>query len=253
MGSQLPHTTLGSASHYERGPSHLVQSELMAQWLMTPMVQANQHISLDSTAKLLTGLECSTTLLTTHLPQRDRVPKANTLILTMIALNCMKKVIILILIELLTAPLVILTVSFRTILLSILVCTRILFRSLTSDDFFSSSHVRLPGLKVYFDETLSEEAKKVLGYLVAKNFRYSFFLPVLTTTFAVFSKGSGNLCHLNKTFHWCAEGLVALVFVDALLWLVEKGSRLFASFSDPAERYLAFRRSERREAKNVLG
>ena len=84
-------------------------------------------------------------------------------------------------------------------------------------------------LKAYFGKTLSEEAKKVLGYLVAENFLgflcahendtldTLFFLLVLTTTFAVFSEGVGNLCHLNKTFHWCAEVLVAPMFVDALL------------------------------------
>ena len=91
----------------------------------------------------------------------------------------------------------------------------------------------LQSQKAYFGETLSEEAKKVLGYLVAKNILsflceheddffdtfFFFFPPPLNVDnhICCFTEGVVNLCHLNKTFHCGAEGLVALVFVDALL------------------------------------
>ena len=82
--------------------------------------------------------------------------------------------------------------------------------------------------KAYFGETLSEEAKKVLGYLVAKNIlnclcaheneTFDTLFPLSVDNYICrFTEGVGNLCHLNKTFHCCAEGLVAPVFVDALL------------------------------------
>ena len=98
--------------------------------------------------------------------------------------------------------------------------------------------------------TLSEEAKKMLGYLVAKNILGflcvhesdtfdNLFLRVLTITFAVLPRALA-ICHLNKTFHCSSKGLVALVFVDALLWLVEKGSRKLASFSDLPEKLSCF-------------
>ena len=62
-----------------------------------------------------------------------------------------------------------------------------------------------------FGKTLSEEAKKVLGYLVAKNILGflcahendtfdTLYPPVLTSTFAVLPRALG-ICHLNKTFH----------------------------------------------------
>ena len=98
---------------------------------------------------------------------------------------------------------------------------------------------------------------KVIGYLVAKNIlgflcaheNYNFdnlFLLVLTTTFAVLLRVLG-ISHLNKTFHRGAEGLVALVFVETLLWLVKKRKPI------RLKRRLAFQRSERREAMNVIG
>ena len=81
--------------------------------------------------------------------------------------------------------------------------------------------------KAYFGETFSEEAEKVIGYLVAKNILGflcahkndafdNLFFPVLTTTFAVLPRAL-VISHLNKTFHCGAEGLVALTFVDAFL------------------------------------
>ena len=66
-----------------------------------------------------------------------------------------------------------------------------------------------------------------------------FFLPVLTNIFAVLPRALG-ICHLNETFNCGAEGLVALVFVDALLWLVKKGSQLFVLFSDPPGKVSCF-------------
>ena len=67
----------------------------------------------------------------------------------------------------------------------------------------------------------------MLGYLAAKNFLGfqcahkndpldNLFLTVLTTTSAILLRALG-ICHLYKIFCCCAEGLVALLFVDALL------------------------------------
>ena len=69
-------------------------------------------------------------------------------------------------------------------------------------------------------------AKNILGFLCAhkNNTSDNLFLPVSTTTTPVLPRALG-ISHLNQTFHCSAEGLVALVFVDALLRLVEKGSR----------------------------
>ena len=82
--------------------------------------------------------------------------------------------------------------------------------------------------KANFGKTFSEEAEKVIGYLVAKNILGflcalendtfdNLFLPVLITTLALLPRMLG-ISHLNKTFRCSAEGLIAYqMFVDALL------------------------------------
>ena len=77
--------------------------------------------------------------------------------------------------------------------------------------FVKSRAVGLDSLQLNFGETFSVKAEEVIGYLVAKNILGSlyaqendtfdnFFLPVLTTTFAVLPKALG-ISHLNKAFH----------------------------------------------------
>ena len=66
-----------------------------------------------------------------------------------------------------------------------------------------------------FGKTFSEEAEKVIGYLVAKNIlgflsaheNATFdilFLSVLITTFALLPRALG-ISHINKTFHCCTS------------------------------------------------
>ena len=67
----------------------------------------------------------------------------------------------------------------------------------------------------------------------------TLFPPSVDNRICCFTRALG-ICHLNKTFHCGTEWIVALVFADALLWLIKKGSRLLASFSNPCGKVSCF-------------